>query len=252
MRIGEAIRTFRELLGLTQEEFGKRLWSQEGKPVDRKTVSNWENGKTSPTFDIIEQLSRIFSVAVQAKCGESSIESMQTQVSSAILSHGGGEHSFSEASPFAFASRYATLPMFSKELRLCAGRGNSFGEADLQMGDAVHVERWAIDGYNEESLCGMLVEGDSMEPDIPDGVTVIFDRGRGGEDIQHGEPVVVRWRGSWFVRYFHINPTEKMVTLFARNRNYRDIPVEFGDEELEFVHPIVVILPPAQKPVRYP
>lgn len=54
--IGEKLRELRESYDLTQEQVGKAI------NLDRSTYSNYELGKTSPSYDTLVKLSHIFDV----------------------------------------------------------------------------------------------------------------------------------------------------------------------------------------------
>ena len=48
--VGKTIRALRERRGLTQEQLAERLY------ITRQTLSNYENGRTRPDFEMLEQL----------------------------------------------------------------------------------------------------------------------------------------------------------------------------------------------------
>lgn len=57
--IGKHISKFRKEKGMTQDQLAERLH------VTRQAVSNWENGKTQPDVETLEQLSESLGVPVE-------------------------------------------------------------------------------------------------------------------------------------------------------------------------------------------
>lgn len=64
MAIGERMRWFRNIAGMTQKELGKKLGFSERTAVIR--VGQYENEKRTPKPDMINQLAKIFDVAPEA------------------------------------------------------------------------------------------------------------------------------------------------------------------------------------------
>lgn len=64
MAIGERMRAFRNAIGMTQKELGKKLGFSEHTAVIR--VGQYENEKRTPKPDMINQLAQIFDVAPEA------------------------------------------------------------------------------------------------------------------------------------------------------------------------------------------
>ena len=64
MAIGERMRAFRNAMGMTQKELGKKLGFSERTAVIR--VGQYENEKRTPKQDMINQLAQIFDVAPEA------------------------------------------------------------------------------------------------------------------------------------------------------------------------------------------
>ena len=59
MALNKNLKLARAMADLTQEEAAERVG------VSRQTMSNWENGKTSPDIVSIMNLSKIYNVAVE-------------------------------------------------------------------------------------------------------------------------------------------------------------------------------------------
>ena len=57
--LSQNIRKYREQKSMSQEELAQKLY------VTRQTISNYENGKTEPDLDRIEEMAVLFDVDVQ-------------------------------------------------------------------------------------------------------------------------------------------------------------------------------------------
>ena len=55
---GKRLREFRKSKKITQQELADRLG------IKRNTYSDWENGKTEPTFEILVKLADLFDVSL--------------------------------------------------------------------------------------------------------------------------------------------------------------------------------------------
>ncbi|NBB19361.1 helix-turn-helix domain-containing protein [Runella sp. CRIBMP] len=61
MSIGEKLRKRRNELGLTQEWVALELSSQ-GKNISQPTYNNWENGKSCPSIEQVQALTKILRI----------------------------------------------------------------------------------------------------------------------------------------------------------------------------------------------
>lgn len=57
--LSKNIRKYREQQAMSQEDLAQKLY------VTRQTISNYENGKTEPDLDRIEEMAALFDVDVQ-------------------------------------------------------------------------------------------------------------------------------------------------------------------------------------------
>ena len=58
MKLAENLKTYRQKNRLTQSKLAKKLY------VSRKTVSNWENGRSQPSFQTLNILSKLYGISV--------------------------------------------------------------------------------------------------------------------------------------------------------------------------------------------
>lgn len=64
LNIGEVIKRYREIEGITQSELGKML------SVSNRAVSKWENGESYPSIELLKPLSSILNVSIKELLGE--------------------------------------------------------------------------------------------------------------------------------------------------------------------------------------
>lgn len=76
--LGQQIKKIRESLGLTGEEFGKKL------NVTKVAVSNWENNNRKPDLDMLVKIAKLGNTSVDSLLGlekELSADSLKTKIS---------------------------------------------------------------------------------------------------------------------------------------------------------------------------
>ncbi len=66
LNIGEKIKKYREMQGITQSELGRLL------SVSNRAVSKWENGESYPSLELIKPISEILNVGIKELLGEKS------------------------------------------------------------------------------------------------------------------------------------------------------------------------------------
>ena len=59
MTLGERIRTYRQMQGLSQDELAEKL------NVSRQAVSRWENGSSDPSTSNLIALAKIYNTTVE-------------------------------------------------------------------------------------------------------------------------------------------------------------------------------------------
>lgn len=64
LNIGEKIKKYREMQGITQSELGKLL------SVSNRAVSKWENGESYPSIELIKPISEILNVGIKELLGD--------------------------------------------------------------------------------------------------------------------------------------------------------------------------------------
>ncbi|WP_060826145.1 S24 family peptidase [Sulfurospirillum cavolei] len=76
----------------------------------------------------------------------------------------------------------------------------------------------------------ITVFGDSMEPYISNGETVLIER---HDDAKNGETVIANINGSVYIKRIKMDPFKKWVKLLSENSHYDEI--ELHDDELQYL-----------------
>lgn len=154
MNIGERIRELREILGLTQKEFGEKI----GK--SRNAVTNWEIGRRNIDETTIKLISKTFGISEKwLKTGEGSIFESNAKI-----------------------IETETIPVVS---RAGAGFPESVQEWDILY--EIPVPK----GSYKKGAFGVEVKGDSMMPTLEEGDIVICYPAIDVSSIPSGKIVVV-------------------------------------------------------------
>ncbi len=76
----------------------------------------------------------------------------------------------------------------------------------------------------------ITVFGDSMEPYISNGETVLIER---HDDAKNGETVIANINGSVYIKRIKMDPFKKWIKLMSENSHYDEI--ELHDDELQYL-----------------
>ena len=138
------------------------------------------------------------------------------------------------------------VKVISPEVKICAGEGNLY----LNSAAFEYVEDfYLVDGeiaalYGPDSLHGIYVEGDSMEPDINDGDLVIFNN---ESSWVQGTVMIVCLNGRLMVR--GLLGTREKTVLRAANKDYEDIEIKSDDFFLVYGRVLRIVTQRKPKPV---
>jgi len=168
--IGKRIRELREVLGLTQKQFGERI----GKSW--RTVQDWEAGKSSVPDHTLKFISSTFGVSYEwLKTGQGEMWERKEKTLLEEL----------EAKTREALEKLVRIPVAGR-----AGAGFPESPADMEAVGWVLVSK---ETFQKGGKFSVQVRGDSMEPTFHDGDFVVFKVYVGdGSDIPSGKVVVVR------------------------------------------------------------
>jgi len=168
--IGERIRELREVLGLTQKQFGERI----GKSW--RTVQDWEAGKSSIPDHTLRFISSTFGISYNwLKTGQGEMWERKEKTLLEEL----------EAKTREVLEKLVRIPVVGR-----AGAGFPESPADMEAVGYILVSK---ETFQKGGKFSVQVHGDSMEPTLHDGDFVVFKSYVGdGSDIPSGKVVVVR------------------------------------------------------------
>jgi len=206
--IGKRIRKLREVLRLTQKQFGERI----GKSW--RTVQDWEAGKSSIPDHTLRFISSTFGVSYEwLKTGQGE---MWEKREKALLEE-------LEAKTREVLEKLVRIPIVGR-----AGAGFPESPADMDVVGWVLVSK---ETFQKGGKFSVQVSGDSMEPTLHDGDFVVFKAYVGdGSDIPSGKVVVVRnYSGELIVK--RLTRVNGSIVLTSDNPKYPPIPSEKAQEE---------------------
>lgn len=210
MELKDAIRERRKALNLTQKEWADKLG------VSDITVSKWETGKQVPRNEMFEKIG-LFGMA---KPSEPVIDIPPETQEEASIRHNNRR--------IAGVNDLLMVPMISPEVRVSAGCGNDYSNSNLEF---TEVGKYPVfDGqlaalYSNDGLLSMIVDGDSMEPQIHDGDVIIFDH---DSNWVSGCIYVVCLDGRMLVKGLIKENGDDAPLLRSSNKEYSDIHIKQG------------------------
>lgn len=212
--------------------------------VSESVVRKWKDGKSEPTRDKLEALSKAAGVniqwlvlgtgpkqGVQIGAAYSAGPIVGSTLDSTIDSAIDSTHQQQEMSEFALIPGYS--------IQVSAGHGVS-PESEQPTRRLAFRHRWLkYRGLNEKDLVMVFTKGDSMEPTIADNNTLMVDTSN--TDPQDGGIYVIRNDGHLLVKRTQIAPGQG-VWLISDNKEYDKLLVNFGQtDDLEVIGKVVWI-----------
>lgn len=220
--IGAKIRAKRKSLGLSQEELAERAG------VHHNTIARWERGELDPRGTSLAKLAKGLQVTpAELLSGETD---NPKRASCSEKPNSSPEQPESNAWPV----KMVKIPMIGGVIRACCGKGNAYAsDVEWEVDGFSYIPASELDAYawqvGDGGFHTIRVEGNSMEPRIHDGDTLLF----GDLPVSNGNFAVVRYddrlivRGVWDHHNGHY-------TLKALNSAYDDIDVDMEDESKDF------------------
>jgi len=206
--IYERLKYLRKTLGLSQEEFGKRI----GKSL--RTIQYWEAGTVQIPDTALKLISSTFNVSYNwLKTGQGE---MWERKEKALLEE-------LEAKTRELLEKLVRIPVVGR-----AGAGFPESPADMDVVGWVLVSK---ETFQKGGKFSVQVHGDSMEPTLHDGDFVVFKTYVGdGSDIPNGKIVVVRNIGGELI-VKRLVRVDGVMMLTSDNPKYPPIPPERAQED---------------------
>ncbi|MEW6713046.1 MAG: LexA family transcriptional regulator [Candidatus Riflebacteria bacterium] len=219
--INERIREIRASKGLSQKDFAERIgakWHQ---------IKDVETEKTKPSVDLVVKISEIFSI------------------NSHWLLHGGGNmlsvqgDSLPVAVPSHPEDDENTVALnYYPDIVAAAGYGgiNESGfRPQIMRFDRRFLEQF-LNVRRFDRLDIITVFGNSMEPFVSNGETVILER---TDDARNGETVIANINGDIYIKRIKKDPLNRWVKFLSDNNEYDEI--ELKGKDLEHVTIIGIV-----------
>lgn len=216
--IGGIITSLRREKGISQKDLARRL-RKRGMDITNQGISKWENGSTQPNASQflvlcdeleVQDISAIF-MGTQERGPLVGLNSegrrRVNEYADALRASG----MFATSAETTAMGRVRTLPVY--RVSSAAGTGNflDIGDYELaEVGEDVPVS----------ANFGVLVEGDSMEPDYPAGQVVWVHQQK---ELKHGEVGVFVYDGNAYLK--RLRERVGGIRLQSLSFNYPDIVV---------------------------
>jgi repressor LexA len=211
--VRERVKQLREILGLSQKEFGGRI----GKSL--RTIQYWETGKVQIPDTALKFISQIFGVSYEwLKEGKGKIWEKREKALLEVF----------EAKTREVIEKLVRIPVVGR-----AGVGFPESPADMDVVGYILVSK---ETFQEGGKFSVQVRGDSMEPTLHDGDYVVFKPYLGNSsDIPNGKIVAVRnHHGELIVK--RLTRINGIMMLTSDYPKYPPIPPQqIEDQELRIV-----------------
>ena len=188
MSFSERLRIARQSRGLTQQQLAELIG------VSRSTVAMWETGEHQPDLDTVSKLATILKVSVDFLLGKTE-------------------------DPTPLEQRLKDQPWYVELRPIPVYNGANAGDIGTFPDDR-NIVMWISVPKKGPGKYGVIVHGDSMEPDIKDGDIVVIDP---DVAIDNGSKVIVIIDGQAYVKkiYFQNN----VIVLQSLNSRYPPITI---------------------------
>lgn len=201
---GQRLKALRKEKKMSQEKLGSQL------NISKVAVSNWENGKSFPTMDNLNELAKVLEVETHYFEEHSEVISIYRQLNNVnknkVVIYSSELLEIQEKSD----NKVVDLFSYKTYEGLSAGRGYSyFNDGDYTL------------TYSTEDIprdFASWVVGDSMEPELPDGDVVLIKQ---STNLDDGEIYAVEFNEQTYVKKVYRHKT--YLRLVSINEKYEDI-----------------------------
>ncbi len=220
VEIAERLRKLRQELGMTQNEFARRLG------ISQRTLSHYERGERQIPLSIIQKILREF-----------------PEVNPLWLLEGSGDMFDEERERYIESMEKKVAPGKVMRVKWLPIAGY------VSAGLPERVEEQGILGWIPvpESMDGdmiLYVNGDSMEPKVPMGSMVVVKRVYSPFEIKDGNIVVVRLDGDHTLKRIYVRGNK--IILKPENRKYQPIEINIEDFNVVVEGKVVLIINTAE------
>ncbi|MFY4013990.1 LexA family transcriptional regulator [Achromobacter xylosoxidans] len=125
------------------------------------------------------------------------------------------------------------IPIRRLDVRLSAGRGQLFTSDEEKSRLSFRADFLQSIGATPDNTVSVSVTGDSMEPVIPDGSTLLVDRGN--RHVVNGKVYALRQDGSLLVKRLYKAKEGYVARSDNATENYPDIPLDEEHPDFEII-----------------
>lgn len=219
MNPNERLKKARKYSTLTQEKFGERVG------LKQSQIKDIEIGKQKVSPELAELIEINFSIngwwLLTGKGNMIASDTENLPVSSSVTD-----------------DKYSVSVNYYPDVVAAAGYGaiNDHQYAPQVM----HLDRRFLEQLLNvrrfDSIDIITVFGDSMEPYISNGETVLIER---HDDAKNGETVIANINGSIYIKRIKMDPFKKWVKLLSENSHYEEI--ELSGDDLQYLTIIGIV-----------
>ncbi|CAB3729078.1 HTH-type transcriptional regulator PrtR [Achromobacter piechaudii] len=125
------------------------------------------------------------------------------------------------------------IPIRRLDVRLSAGRGQLFTSEEEKSRLSFRADFLQSIGAAPHNTVSVSVSGDSMEPIIPDGSTLLVDRGN--RHVVNGKVYALRQNGCLLVKRLYTTTSGYVARSDNAAENYPDIPLDEEHPDFEII-----------------
>ena len=231
--------------GLTMEQVSEMVG------VAANTVYCWESGRQHPGFATVLGLSVVYRMPVrwfypdglpvsfpdEASSVEDTLQGSRVAALLEVLSQGASQLGVSVDEVLGIGAPGPSFPGFPDappddsvpvdSLPLSAAAGAGSEVLDESRTRHIHLDsRWLRSHAISPDLCDMIsVSGDSMEPSLPDGCSILVDRGQ--QELREGRVFVLRTRDGLVVK--RVRRVDDLWFLVSDNPSWDQVSLDVDD-----------------------
>lgn len=212
MNFGERLVKVRDSLGFSQAEFANKI------ELAAQSLGRYEKNKVKPSVEFLMTLTNMLHINsnwLLTGKGKMLIEEEVDNLPIAIASHPENDENTVALNYF-------------PDIVAAAGYGavNESGfQAQVMRFDRRFLEQF-LNVRRFDRIDIITVFGDSMEPFVHNGETVMIER---HDDAKNGETVIANVNGSIYIKRIQMDPFKKWVKLVSENSHYDEIDLR-GDD----------------------
>lgn len=217
MDFGERLVKARESLGFNQSDFADKLI------LAAQSLTRYEKNKVKPSIEFLTKLTDMFNI---------NSNWLLTGKGSILIEDYGNSKFPIGLIKNSEDCEHSVSVNYYPDVMAAAGYGaineNHYAPQVMQL-DRKFLEQ-LLNVRRFDSLDIITVFGDSMEPFISNGETVLIER---HDDAKNGETVIANINGSIYIKRIKMDPFKKWIKLLSENSHYKEI--ELSGDDLQYL-----------------